>query len=264
MTLSAPPAPPRLKDPARSLGALRRRLWNQPAGKVVRLLDYRIRITDGPNAYVQFKDVFVRANYRFTCDRPNPLIIDGGSNMGLSILGFKRDHPGCRVIGFEPDPQIFALLEENLASNGASNGVTLVPAGLAAAEGTVSFAADGSSGGRIADGPQNSTIRVVRLSDYLGEPIDFLKLNIEGAELPVLQECAQRGVLTNVRKLVVEYHGWRQGPQQLGDLLNVLDRQGFRYLLHDFDTESCGTSKPPFRLRARAPWFCLVYAERAT
>lgn len=262
MTLSAPPPPTRAKDPARSLGAIRKRLWDKPPGSAIKLLDYRIRITDGPNAYMQFKDVFIRGNYRFTCDRPDPLIIDGGSNMGMSILGFKGDYPACRVIGFEPDPQIFKLLQENLARNGAAEGVTLVPAGLADHEGTVNFAADGSSGGRISDGPETSSIRVVRLSDYLDQPVDFLKLNIEGAELPVLRECAERGVLSNVKKLVVEHHGWRQGPQPLGDLLNVLDRAGFRYMIHDFDAESCATSKPPFRLRAKAPWFCLVYAEQ--
>jgi FkbM family methyltransferase len=264
MTVSAAPvaAAPASRARPVSLPALRRRLWDKPAGSVVKFLDYRIRITDGPNAYMQLKDVFVRGNYRFTTDRPDPLIIDGGSNMGISILGFKRDHPGCRVIGFEPDPQIFRLLEDNLARNGAAEGVTLVQAGLAKQEGTIGFAADGSSGGRIDQGSGGSSIRVVRLSDYLCEPVDFLKLNIEGEELPVLQECADAGMLSNVRKLVVEHHGWRQGPQRLGDLLNLLDRQGFRYLVHDFDAESCGTSKPPFRLRAKAPWFCLVYAER--
>lgn len=266
MTVSAaaPVAAPRAPA-ARpvSLPALRRRLWDKPAGSLVKFLDYRIRITDGPNAYMQLKDVFVRGNYRFTTDRPDPLIIDGGSNMGISILGFKRDHPGCRVIGFEPDPQIFRLLEHNLARNSAGEGVTLVQAGLAKQEGTIGFAADGSSGGRIADETGGRTsIRVVRLSDYLRDPVDLLKLNIEGEELPVLQECADAGALANVRKLVVEHHGWRQGPQRLGDLLNLLDREGFRYLVHDFDAESCGTSKPPFRLRAKAPWFCLVYAER--
>lgn len=263
MTVSAPAAPAAAAARPVSLAALRRRLWDKAPGALAKFLRYRIRITDGPNAYMQLKDVFVRGNYRFTCDRPDPLIIDGGSNMGISILGFKRDYPACRVIGFEPDPQICRLLEENLARNGAADGVTLVRAGLAAREGTIGFAADGSSGGKIAEQSTDSTIRVVRLSSYLREPVDFLKLNIEGEELAVLRECAEAGALANVRKLVVEHHGWRQGPQRLGDLLNLLDREGFRYLVHDFDAESCGTSKPPFRLRARAPWFCLVYAERA-
>ncbi|RIK70844.1 MAG: methyltransferase [Planctomycetota bacterium] len=41
----------------------------------------------------------------------------------------------------------------------------------------------------------------------------------------------------------------------------MLARHGFRYLVHDFDRATNPASKPPFRLR-RAPWFCLVYAER--
>ena len=263
MTLSAPvaAAPASTGRPV-SLAALRRRIWDKPAGSLVKFFDYHIRITDGPNAYMQLKDVFVRGNYRFATDLPDPLIVDGGSNMGISILGFKRDHPGCRVIGFEPDPQIFQLLQDNLARNRAAGRVTLVHAGLASQEGTIGFAADGSSGGRIAEGAGGSSIRVVRLSEYLREPVDFLKLNIEGEELAVLRECADAGALANVRKLVVEHHGWRHGPQRLGDLLNLLDREHFRYMVHDFDAESCGTSKPPFRLRAKAPWFCLVYAER--
>lgn len=262
MTLSAPPArKPRVNHTPRRLAALRRGLWDKPPGSLVTLQPWRVRITDGPNAYMQFKDVFVRGIYRFSCDRPDPRIIDGGSNMGLSILGFKHDDPGCRVIGFEPDPAIFALLQENLDRNGASDGVTLVPAGLAAADGRDFFNPDGSAGGRI-EQDATSAINVVRLSPYLTEPVDFLKLNIEGEELAVLQECAAAGVLKNVREMVVEYHGWPGGPQRLGDLLNLLDREGFRYLVHDFDAETCTTSKPPFRYRPRAAWFCLVHARR--
>jgi hypothetical protein len=101
-----------------------------------------------------------------------------------------------------------------------------------------------------------------RLSDYLDEPVDFLKLNIEGEELPVLQEAAASGKLRNVREMVLEYHGWPDGEQHLGDILNLLDRHGYRYLVHDFDAETCGTSKPPFHLTPETAWFCLVYARR--
>lgn len=101
-----------------------------------------------------------------------------------------------------------------------------------------------------------------RISDYLNEPIDFLKLNIEGEELAVLQEAEASGRLRNVRELVLEYHGWPKGEQRLGAILELLDRQGFRYLIHDFDAESCCASKPPFHLTPQTTWFCLVYARR--
>jgi hypothetical protein len=48
----------------------------------------------------------------------------------------------------------------------------------------------------------------------------------------------------------------------LGDILNLLDRQGFCYLVHDFDAETCPTTKPPFRLTQETTWFCLVYARK--
>jgi len=244
------------------LAALRRRLWNKPAGSLIAAEGFRLRITDGPNAYMQLKDVFVRGIYRFNASRPDPLIVDGGSNMGISILGFRRDHPASRIIAFEPDPEIGGLLKANLKRNQAEQNVTVVNAGLGDADGMATFAADGSAGGRVEAQAAGNSIRIERLSTYLREPVDFLKLNIEGQELPVLRECAAAGALANVRQMVVEYHGWAGGKQCLGDLLNLLDSQGFRYFVHDFDDETCSTTKPPFRHRPRAHWFCLVHGQR--
>jgi FkbM family methyltransferase len=248
------------------LAALRQDLWDQPPGAIIGFRNLQLRITDGPNAYMQLKDVFFRGIYRFASSRPDPLIIDGGSNMGISVMGFKHDHPGSRIIAFEPDLQIANLLQENIERNlrrDAGADVSLIAAGLGAVEGTASFDADGSAGGRLSDEQSSGRVKVVRLSDYLTEPVDFLKLNIEGEELPVLQECAASGALAHVREMVVEYHGWPGAVQCLGELLNLLDQEGFRYLVHDFDSETCTTSKPPFKLRPAAPWFCLVHAKRA-
>jgi len=245
----------------RHLAAMSRRLWEKPAGAVVKLGDLRVRITDGPNAYMQYKDVFVRGIYRFTTDNPEPLIIDGGGNMGLSILGFKRDHPRARVLAFEPDVALCSLIRENLERNGLADGVEIIEAGLAGSRGTLSFASDGSAGGQISAGGTQA-IRVEPLSAWLDRNVDFVKLNIEGQELDVLAECEASGKLRQVERFVIEYHGWAGGPQKLGDLLNLLDRNGYRYLLHDFDAETCGVTKPPFRHRPHADWFCLVFAQR--
>ena len=262
---SKSPAATNLADttPAR-LATLRKRLWDRPANSVVTLGDsgLRVRITDGPNAYMQYKDVFVRGIYRYRTDNPTPTIIDGGGNMGISVLGFKRDHPNANVTVFEPDLAIGQLLRENLTRNNASDGVTIVPAGLAAEPGRVSFHTDASAGGQITAEGANASIDVVRLSDHVTSDVDFLKLNIEGQELPVLREMESAGKLVHVRRLVVEYHGWAGGEQCLGDLLNLLARNKFRYLVHDFDAETGPITKPPFRHRPKADWFCLVYGEQ--
>ncbi|MBU5612551.1 FkbM family methyltransferase [Geomonas azotofigens] len=242
------------------LALLRRKCWQQRSGAVLRMRGLEMAVTDGANFYMQYKDEFVNRIYHFDAVRPDPVIIDGGSNMGMSILQFKKVHPGARVFAFEPDPELFKILSGNLSRNNISD-VQLVNAGLAAEEGETSFLADGKAGGQIAD--QGSVrVRMVRLSGYLDQPVDFLKLNIEGEELAVLTEAAQAGKLRQIRELVLEYHGWAGRRQLLGDILNLLDRQGYRYLVHDFDAETCFASKPPFRLGPDTTWFCLVYAKR--
>lgn len=243
-----------------SLAAFRIKSFTQKPGTVMKCLDYRVRITDGQNYYMQYKDEIINGIYRFDAQRPDPLIIDGGSNMGMSILHFKHTYPQARIVGFEPDHSLFRLLSENMTNNKIDD-VRLVNAGLAAEDGESGFTPDGQAGGHLSSSGQ-VRVKMERLSKYLGEPVDFLKLNIEGAELDVLTEAATAGCLRNVRELVLEYHGWAKQKQKLGDILNLLDDQGYRYLIHDFDAETCSASKPPFHLSANTTWFCLVYARR--
>jgi FkbM family methyltransferase len=240
---------------------LRRAFWKQPPGALVRYLNYNIRITDGPNFYIQCKDEFVHQIYHFDAQRPDAFIIDGGSNMGMSILYFKRLYPQSRITGFEPDPNIFGLLKENVSNNGLE-GVTLIDAGLGGEEGTVSFDADNKAAGQFSSDNTGIRVRVERLSPYISEPVDFLKLNIEGQELPVLEELEASDKIGLVKELVLEYHGWANGEQRLGRILNLLDRCGFRYLVHDFDHETGYATKPPFRHTNETVWFCLVHAKR--
>ncbi len=251
---------------AKSLEAIRlsrllRKTSKKTPGSLVRCLNYTVCITDGPNFYMQFKDEFIRRIYDFQALREDPFIIDGGSNIGMSILYFKHRYPKARVIGFEPDPNLFRILQENVLRNRLKD-VKLINSALGERPGMASFNSDGSAGGRLEESKNNIAVRVECLSDYLKEKVDFVKLNIEGEELPVLQETANKGQLRNVREFVIEYHGWAGGKQSLGHLLNLLDQEGFRYLIHDFDPETCPTTKPPFRWTPETVWFCLIYARR--
>lgn len=243
-----------------SLRRFRQKTWVRQSGDIMRYLNYDVRITDGPNFYMQYKDEFIRKIYHFDSTCPAPIIIDGGSNIGMSILSFKHIYPKSKITGFEPDPSIFQLLSENIERNHISD-VRLINAGLSAEAGDTSFSPDGQAGGQLSSVGQ-LRVKMVKLSTYLDGPVDFLKLNIEGAELAVLTEAMNAGRLRNVRELVLEYHGWPKQRQNLGDILNLLDEQGYRYLVHDFDAETCGASKPPFCLTANTTWFCLVYAKR--
>ena len=244
------------------ISQLRRKFLDAAPGSLVRYLDFEIRITDGRSFFIQIKDEFIQRIYHFETDNPRPVIVDGGSNIGVSILYFKRLYPNARIIGFEPDPSIFRLLSENIARNNVQ-GVEVFELGLGAESGVATFLADNSASGQFGEGDNSIEVRVEPLSQYIDGPIDFLKLNIEGQELPVLRELESSGKLSEVRELVFEYHGWAGQEQRLGELLNILDRNGFRYFVHDFDDETGCATKPPFRWTPDTVWFCLVYAKRS-
>lgn len=223
---------------------------------------YKVRYTDIMSLYIEYKDIFVHEIYQFHPKIDSPYIIDGGGFIGMSVLYFKSMYPEARIVCFEPDPEIFKILHHNLTTNNLDN-VTIINAGLAKDGGVLSFKSDKTDGGKIVENNQgNITIQTVKLSKYLSDSVDFLKLNIEGQELPVLQEVEDSGKLRNIKEMVIEYHGWLDESQKLGELLTILDRNGFRYLIHDFDRETCSASKPPFHLGSQTPWFCLVYAQR--
>lgn len=243
------------------LAYLARQAPRYQAGRI-RFNGFDVQYTDRLSFYIEYKDIFLNRIYHFDTKSPAPCIIDGGGHIGMSVLYFKSVYPNARIVCFEPDPTIFQILQQNVKVNHLTN-VELVQAGLAREAGTARFLPDRADGSGIVNGQNGSvTIQAVRLSDYLTVPVDFLKLNIEGQELPVLEEAEASGKLHNVQQLVLEYHGWASGEQRLGPILDLLDRQGFRYLIHDFDAETCGASKPPFRLTLGTTWFCLVYARR--
>jgi FkbM family methyltransferase len=227
---------------------------------VARIGRYVVRYQDPLVLYIELKDIFHRRIYDFSSTRREPRVLDCGSHIGLSILYTKGRHPAARVTCFEPDPHVVLLLEENLRTNGL-NDVEVVRAALASGEGTQAFVSERDASHLITDVSESDVmVPTVPLANYLTEEIDFLKLNIEGAELEVLSASRER--LGAVRELVLEYHGLERRAQFLHELLELLDAAGFRYLVHDFDAETNPATKPPFRLDDQTRFFLLVYAKR--
>jgi FkbM family methyltransferase len=246
---------------------LRRGVSKKAPGSVVDCLDYKVQINHGLNFYVLYKDIFVKRIYHFEAIDPAPFILDCGSNIGISILYFKHLYPAARILGFEPDPTIYPYTESNVLQNNLSD-VRLIQAALAGEEGTLTLYSDGSFGSYLADhvpdeipaGWVRYEVPSVRLRDYLTEPVDFLKINIEGAEWEVLADSAEE--LRQVSKMVIEYHHLPGLPRTLHKILELLDRQGFEYLINDFDSETNSGVRPPFRLESDCRYFLLIYAKR--
>lgn len=187
------------------------------------------RLVDRPSAQFAYKSIFTQGCYAYAAKSVDPLILDCGANIGLSVHFWKVLYPKARVIAFEADPEVYETLCDNC---GELQEVELHCAACWTEEGILNFMPDGSDGGALQFDNQRRGIEVkaVPLKNYLNRPISMLKLDIEGAEIPVLESCEP--YLGNVDNIFVEFHSYVGKSQDFHRLIRVLERSGFRWEIH--------------------------------
>lgn len=184
-----------------------------------------------------FEEIFVGAPYFFRAATDRPVIIDCGSNIGMSVLFFKKLYPTARVAAFEPDPATFELLKKNVVENGIEH-VELHQCALGDRDGTADFYRSKEAGGLMMSLMKERmsgvkvTVPVRRLSQFVGTEVDLLKLDVEGAEDQVLNDLVATGKLARIRQIHLEYHHHIVADiDRLGSLLTLLEQGGFGYQL---------------------------------
>ena len=186
-----------------------------------------------------FKDVFKKDVYYFNTRKESPLIVDGGGNAGLVVGYWKTLYPQCRIITFEPEPETYAILQLNIEANGFQNVVAHCYALSKAAVQQTFFRPAGQPGSvyaslnaeRVTGEQELFSVQTVPLSQFITEPVDLLKLDIEGAESDVLLELEASGRIASVAQIILEYHHNLRQTLGLSGMLGLLERNGFRYLL---------------------------------
>ncbi len=186
---------------------------------------------EGRCYYDSYKEIISDKIYQFKSSSSKPYIIDCGANMGLSVLFFAKQYPNATIIAFEPEAPIFDVLKKNVETYHLGN-VQVLKKAVWNEQTTLKFYTDTGMGGSVENvfsHQEPKLIEAVRLKDYLDKKVDFLKLDIEGAEYAVLQDCKDE--LKNVENLFVEYHSFIKKEQHLDDILAMLKEAGFRYHL---------------------------------
>lgn len=203
------------------------------------LMGKKLQLVDAYSYLHMCDEIFTRKNYEFEASRKDPLIIDCGANIGLSIIYFKTLYPECRIIAFEADGRIFDALQQNIESFGFNN-VELHNKAVWTEESELQFQVEGSWGGRLVNaGEEGQIIKVeaVRLKDFLiNQKVDLLKIDVEGAEYDILLDCAD--ALSEVENLCFEYHSHAGQRQTLQELLEIVQKSGFRYHIKEASTRN--------------------------
>jgi FkbM family methyltransferase len=134
---------------------------------------------------------------------PGMTVVDVGAHHGLySMLSSKRVGPKGRVFAFEPSPRERARLEKHLLANRCRN-VSVHPFALGSKTGSEDlFLVDGAEDycnslrpPAVAALTSKIRVEVASLDAFLEHAgihhVDFLKLDVEGAELDVLKGAAR-------------------------------------------------------------------------
>ena len=119
------------------------------------------------------------------------IIFDVGANFGAFAIPMANLAPASRIFAFEPHPLTAAALRENLIFNNVEN-VIVVEAAVADFDGKLNFSdSSDPATNKIAVGEEESVEVAARTigsvcEEYGINQIDFLKIDVEGAELSVL------------------------------------------------------------------------------
>jgi FkbM family methyltransferase len=224
-------------------------VWRAPTGSKTAIIrdlilpgpskmGFRVSTFDRQTLRYLFREIFARQHYYFRTENDSPIVLDCGANVGLASLYFKWLYPKAHVLAFEPDPTTFQLLKQNIMRNHLD--VEAHNCALWDGNEEVDFVVDSNNPGALLMSTDNCrmkgrTIRVParRLSDFILDSVDFLKLDVEGAEHRVLSELVQANKIRRIRQMIVEYHhriGRRKSD--LGRFLAMLENAGFEYQIH--------------------------------
>jgi FkbM family methyltransferase len=245
-----------VREPARHLYRLLKnedyRRWQRLNAKLIHkpryvegrahVFEWDLRFPDAASFLSAYKEIFFHRIHDLPTLSEAPRIVDWGANVGLSVLFFKRAYPAARITAVEADPKVFAYLESNLRRNGFSD-VELINKAVWREDGAVRFFPEGADSGRVdlsRGAADTITIDAISAPGFLdGDRVDYLKIDIEGAEADVLPACGP--YLGNVERVFVEFHSRVGQPQRLDEIVDVLAQAGFRLHVHPVFT-----SRSPF------------------
>lgn len=208
---------------------------------VISVRGYTLLVPDVASFLAAFKEIFVERIYDFRAGHDEPVLLDCGANIGLSVLFFKEIYPKAKITAYEADPHIFRLLQRNIRANGVG-GVELVNKAIWSHDTTLEFSVEGADGGRVRVGDDGDLIAVQAVgfaAVLASKQYDFIKMDIEGAEVEALSGC--RGLLEKQGPVFVEFHSFSNRRQDLGRLIEEFEQAGYRVHIHP-----PYTSKRPF------------------
>ncbi len=175
------------------------------------------------------------------------VFIDCGAYTGNSVKKFLTVFDGFEIFSFEPNPFLKAY-HDRLPN-------TLIEAAVWTENGTIDFYLDQKDydGSSVFEHKQNIvdkkkiSVPTIDFSRWLKENFDkndliILKMDIEGAEYPVLDKMIKEGTIEYINELLIEFHGHKIGLDL--KIHDTLIRQLERYNINPVKWDAIDWERP--------------------
>lgn len=224
-------------------------LKHLPADKIHshNLFHHKTYFHGGPEYLHGLQEIFIEGVYNQQLPE-NASVLDCGAHIGLSVIYLKQICPTANITAFEPDTENYALLKKNISSHQLEN-IDARQEAVWVDNTTLSFIQEGNMGSKIGEGISENTqqVKAIRLKDFINKKIDFLKLDIEGAEYKVLQDIREN--LHFVTNMFIEYHGAFSQNNELLEIFEIIVKAGFKFYIK----EAANNYAHPFLPAQRKP-----------
>lgn len=143
--------------------------------------------------------------------RPEDLFVDVGANVGsYSILACSA--VGARGYAFEPVPNTFERLVENMRLNHLDEKVKCINKGVGARQGIIAFTSDSDTTNHaLAPGEQSNNTENIETTSLdlvlAGESAGLIKIDVEGYEPQVLESAQDTLKKQTLHSVIMELNG---------------------------------------------------------
>jgi FkbM family methyltransferase len=204
--------------------------------KTAKISNYSLTYFNKKELSILKEEIFSKEIYSIDLDSPTPVIFDIGAYIGLSTVYFKHKYPHSKIFCFEPNPNVFPLLEENIYGNQLTD-ITLHNIALGKSEGIRDFYIDSSGEGAFStssfiknawNGKQKTSriaVPVKKLSSFISENIDLVKIDVEGCELEILNDLEESNKIDSIKNIILEYHPISK--RNIENVIKILERNNF-------------------------------------
>jgi FkbM family methyltransferase len=196
---------------------------------------YEIWYENTDEFYELKKEIFGENCYYIELEKEDPVIVDLGAHIGLTVIYFKMLFPKARVIAFEPISSNYELLQKNIAENQLDDietyQVVVAPkSGILRIQEPVGEGAWKSGAGIIPKGwkgiqtNQEIKVEAVGIQELLEQKIDIMKMDIEGMEYEVIRNMGLN--IRNIKNLMIEVHPRKD--HRIEEIQKILIQNGFK------------------------------------